>query len=171
MKIRMKKLILFCLVLLTNPIWGQSASRKDTVQLLPINEKQVSQLKSSFRGKVVLVNLWATWCKPCVIEFPHLVKLHKLYEQRGVKVLFISVDEPEVAQTAVRPFLQRQKVTFPAYIKDGDDDERFINAIGNGYRGAIPTTFVYDRTGKQVATLIGARDFRTFEGVIKPLLE
>ena len=167
----MKKLLLFCLLLFTSPVLVQSASGKDTLQLLPVNEKQVSKLISSLKGKVVLVNLWATWCKPCVIEFPDLVKLQKLYEKRGVKVLFISVDEPEVSQTAVRPFLQRQKVTFPTYIKDGDDDERFINAIGNGWRGAIPTTFVYDRTGKQVATLIGARDFRTFEGVIKPLLQ
>ncbi len=167
----MKRLLLIFLLLLTIPVWGQSTSKRGTLQLLPINEKQISELRSSFRGKVVLVNIWATWCKPCVIEFPHLVKLQKLYERKGVKVVFISVDEPEIAQTAVRPFLQRQKVTFPTYIKDGDDDERFINAIGNGYRGAIPTTFVYDRTGKQVATLIGARDFKTFEGVIKPLLQ
>src|SRR3990172_6607805 len=167
----MKKLILFCLLLLSTPIWSQTRTEEDSIRLLPINEKQVAALLSSLRGKVVLVNVWATWCKPCVIEFPHLVKLQKLYEKKGVKVVFISVDEREVAETAVRPFLRKQNVTFPAYIQNSDDDERFINAIGAGWRGAIPTTFVYNRKGRQVATLVGSRDFNTFEGVIKPLLQ
>jgi thiol-disulfide isomerase/thioredoxin len=166
----MKKAILFWALVLTIPIFGQSKSEKKIPELLSINEKQVTELKASLKGNVVLVNLWATWCGPCVKEFPHLLKLQKLYEEKGVKVVFISVDEPEDTENAVRPFLQKQKVTFTTYIKDGDDDS-FIDAIGTGWRGAIPTTFIFDRTGKQVATLIGERDFNTFEGVIKPHLE
>jgi len=166
----MKKAILFWALVLTIPIFGQSKSEKKIPELLSINEKQVTELKASLKGNVVLVNLWATWCGPCVKEFPHLLKLQNLYEEKGVKVVFISVDEPEDTENAVRPFLQKQKVTFTTYIKDGDDDS-FIDAIGTGWRGAIPTTFIFDRTGKQVATLIGERDFNTFEGVIKPHLE
>jgi thiol-disulfide isomerase/thioredoxin len=166
----MKKTILFWALILTMPVFGQSLSRKKIPELLSINKRQVTELKESLKGNVVLVNLWATWCGPCVKEFPHLVKLQKLYKRQGVKVVFISVDEPEAAETDVRPFLQKQKVTFTTYIKNGDDDS-FIDAIGAGWRGAIPTTFIFDRTGKQVATLIGARDFNTFESVIKPHLE
>jgi thiol-disulfide isomerase/thioredoxin len=169
MKANMKKIVLLWALILTIPIFGQSKSKK-TPELLSINEKQVTELKASLKGNVVLVNLWATWCGPCVKEFPHLVKLQKLYEEKGVKVVFISVDEPEDTESAVRPFLQKQKVTFTTYIKNGDDDS-FFDATGTGWRGAIPTTFIFDRTGKQIATLIGARDFNTFEDAIKPHLE
>lgn len=167
----MKKLILLCALILALPVSGQSRTEKALPQLLEIDDKQVQALLTSLRGNVVLVNIWATWCIPCVIEFPHLVKLQKAYEKRGVKVVFISVDELEDAETKVRPFLRRQNVRFPTYIKNIQDVERFINAIGNGWRGTIPTTFVYNRKGKQVATLVGARDFAAFERVIKPLLQ
>ena len=166
----MNRKILFCLLFLKNVAWGESGIGKDTLQVLPVNEDQVSALISSSRGKILLVNLWATWCKPCVDEFPHLVRLQKIYGEKGLKVLFISVDDVELIETTVLPFLQKQKVTFPTYIKNSEDDERFINAIGDEFRGAIPTTFVYDRRGKQVLTLVGAKDFRYFEEVIKPLL-
>jgi thiol-disulfide isomerase/thioredoxin len=165
----MKKGVLLSVLILTIPLFGQSQSKRNP-ELLSINKKQVAELKASLKGNVVLVNLWATWCGPCVKEFPHLVKLQKLYEKKRVKVVFISVDEPEDAETAVRPFLQQQNVTSATYIINGDD-ESFIDAVGRGWRGAIPTTFIFDRTGAQVATLIGARDFNTFEVVIKPHLE
>jgi thiol-disulfide isomerase/thioredoxin len=170
MKGDMKNLIVFWALILTIPVFGQSKSKERIPELLSINERQVTELKASWKGNVVLVNLWATWCGPCIKEFPDLIKLQKLYEKQGVKVIFISVDEPEAAETDVRPFLQKQKVTFTTYIKNGDDDS-FIDAVGTGWRGAIPTTFIFDRTGKQVATLIGARDFKTFEGVIRPHLQ
>jgi thiol-disulfide isomerase/thioredoxin len=166
----MKKTILLWLAILAVPAFGQSNSKKQASQLLPITEAEVPGLMASLKGNVVLVNFWATWCGPCVKEFPNLVKLQKLYQRKGVAVVFICVDEPEDAETAVRPFLQKQKVTFTSYIKNGDD-ESFIDAFGKGWRGAIPTTFVFDRTGKQVAALVGSRDYNTFERVIKPHLE
>jgi thiol-disulfide isomerase/thioredoxin len=169
MKGGMKKAIFFWL-LLAIPAFGQSRSVKKIPELVSINDKQVAELKASLKGDVVVVNLWATWCGPCVKEFPHLVKLQKLYEKKGVKVVLISVDEPEDVPTAVRPFLKKQNVTFTTYIKSGDD-ESFIDAVGSGWRGAIPTTFIFDRTGEQVATLIGARDLNAFESAIKPHLE
>ena len=170
MKAGTKKAYLFWVLLLTIPVFGQSRSEKKIPELVSINDKQVTDLKASLKGKVVLVNLWATWCGPCVKEFPHLVKLQKLYEKKGVKVVLISVDEPEDVQTAVRPFLQKQKVTFTTYIKSGDD-ESFIDAVGSGWRGAIPTTFIFDRSGEQVATLVGARELNAFEAAIKPHLD
>jgi len=167
----MKKLLTVALILLAGSISTQLTAQSKPPKLVPLDEKQAADLLSSLKGKVVLVNFWATWCKPCVIEFPHLVNLQRVYGKRGVKVVFISVDEMEDAEQFVRPFLKKQNVTFPTYIKSIADDERFINAIGSGWRGAIPTTFIYDRTGKQVSALIGARDFAAFEQLIKPLLE
>jgi thiol-disulfide isomerase/thioredoxin len=166
----LKKTILLWLVILAVPVFGQSNSKKQLAQLLPITEEEVPGLLASLKGNVVLVNFWATWCGPCVKEFPNLVRLQKLYKEKGVAVVFISVDEPEDAETTVRPFLKKENVTFTSYIKNGDD-ESFIDAFGKGWRGAIPTTFVYDRAGKQVAALTGERDYKMFERVIEPHLE
>ncbi len=167
----MKKFVIVVFLLLADIALQQLSAQSKSVPLVPLDDKQVASLLASLRGNVVLVNLWATWCKPCVVEFPHLVKLQKVYGKKGLKVVFISVDEMEDAEQFVRPFLKKQNVNFRTYIKNIADDEQFINAIGSGWRGAIPTTFIYDRKGKQVSTLIGARDFAAFEQLIKPLLE
>jgi thiol-disulfide isomerase/thioredoxin len=165
----MRKTALLWILLVTLPVCSQSRTERDSSLLISIDDKEVQSLLSGLKGNVVVVNIWATWCKPCVVEFPHLVKLRTAYEKKGVSLIFISVDESEEIDTAVLPFLRKQKVSFPTYIKSGED-EPFMDAIGKGWRGAIPTTFIFDRAGKQAATLIGAKDFKTFEEVIKPLL-
>src|SRR3972149_8990251 len=103
----MKKTVFLWIAILTVLGYGESHSKKQEVQLLPINEEQVPELMASFRGKIVLVNFWATWCGPGVKEFPSLVRLKELYRERGVEAVFISVGVFEDAETAVRPFLQK----------------------------------------------------------------
>lgn len=121
------------------------------------------------KGKVVVVNLWATWCPPCRAEFPALVKLYNTYRNRGVDVIVISVDD--VADEAkVVQFLQQQKARMPAFIKKPGDSERFINAIDRDWPGAIPFTIVFDRNGKPFAKLIGDHTFAQFEATVKKAL-
>ncbi|MCS6829645.1 MAG: TlpA disulfide reductase family protein [Armatimonadota bacterium] len=121
------------------------------------------------KGKVVVVNLWATWCAPCRAEFPALVKLYNNYRSRGVEVIVISVDdvenEPKVAQ-----FLQEQKAKMPAFIKKPGDSEKFINAVDRDWPGAIPYTIVYDRNGKPFARMLGDHTFAQFEATVKKAL-
>jgi thiol-disulfide isomerase/thioredoxin len=121
------------------------------------------------KGKVVVVNLWATWCQPCREEFPALVKLHDNYRTRGVEVIVISVDsitaEPQVAE-----FLRQQRASMPAFIKKPGDSEKFINAIDRDWRGAIPYTVVYDHNGKPFAKLLGDHSYAQFEEKVKQAL-
>jgi thiol-disulfide isomerase/thioredoxin len=126
---------------------------------------------ASQRGKVVVLNLWATWCQPCVEEFPDLVKLHNSYRSRGLVVMAASVDEPET-QSKVRPFLTAQKATFPAFVRKLGDAETFINAIDKNWSGPVPTTYIYDRNGRQVGKpLVGGQTYATFAHAVEPLLK
>jgi thiol-disulfide isomerase/thioredoxin len=122
------------------------------------------------RGKVVVVNVWATWCVPCIEEFPDLLRLRTTFEAQGLEMIFVSADSPKRLRQDVYPFLKKMKVTFPTYIKETQDDEGFINALSREWRGALPATFIYDRKGKLIHTLLDAQSFKDLSSLVEPLL-
>ncbi|HSD72214.1 MAG TPA: TlpA disulfide reductase family protein, partial [Thermoanaerobaculia bacterium] len=81
------------------------------------------------RGRVVLLNFWATWCVPCREEFPELSKLQVRHHEAGLRVIGVSTDFPK-ERAAVEKFLAGEQPSFPSYLKkSGGDDEDFINAV------------------------------------------
>jgi thiol-disulfide isomerase/thioredoxin len=123
------------------------------------------------KGKVVVLNLWATWCSPCVEEFPHLVKLHHAYSSKGLTVVAASLDEPEDRGKVVE-FIEKQKAGFPVYIRRSGDPEKFIDPVDKGWTGAVPTTYIFDRSGKRVGKpIIGERSYEQFVAAVEPLLK
>jgi thiol-disulfide isomerase/thioredoxin len=137
--------------------------------LQPVDEAGYKRLIDSHRGKIVLVNFWATWCAPCREEMPQLARIHSSLRGQGFTLLTISADEPEDEADA-RAFLTESKVSFPAWIKRAKDDDRFINAIDPKWSGALPALFLYDRAGKKVKSYIGEADIPQLEATIKKLL-
>jgi peroxiredoxin len=107
---------------------------------------------AGLRGKVVLVNFWATWCPPCRKEMPDLETLYERFQSQGLVILAISDEEA----AKVEPFIRERKVTFPVLL----DPERKVNDlfVVNG----IPKSFVYDREGKFVAQSIDMRTQKQF---------
>ena len=118
--------------------------------LTELNGK-TSTLKE-LRGKVVVVNFWATWCPPCRKEMPDLETLYKQFKDQGLVILAISDEDG----SKVRPFVAEQKVTYPILL----DPERKVNELFQ--IEGIPKTFVYDRSGKLVAQSIDMRTRRQF---------
>ncbi len=112
----------------------------------PATSKEVLAATHDSGAKAVLVNMWASWCGPCRMEFPDLVKLQKDYESRGLKVVFVSWDDtPEIAAK----FLAKQGVTTPSFIKSNSQgDQSFVESLSPKLTGAIPATLIYDNTGK-----------------------
>lgn len=104
------------------------------------------------KGKALVVNLWATWCGPCVEEMPTLDALAKKYGGAGLMVLPVSQDSGEPAQIAT--FLKEHNLPNLAIYRDPE------NQLGFHYNtGMLPTTVVYDRDGKEVARVVGAMDW------------
>lgn len=138
-------------------------------RVTPIDGKGIQQELAKRRGRVVVLNLWATWCVPCREEFPSLVRLHNNYRNRGVDVLVVSVDDISDTQKVVQ-FLQQQKARMPAFIRKPGDAEAFINAIDAEWGGAVPYTVVYDRRGKPFSRMLGEHTYAQFESVVKRAL-
>ncbi|MEX2303079.1 MAG: TlpA disulfide reductase family protein [Bryobacterales bacterium] len=118
---------------------------------------------ADFRGKVVLLNFWATWCGPCKIEMPWFVEFQRKYKDQGFSVVAISLDEE--GWDVVRPFTEELKLNFPVLLGDDELAERFPNGIQ-----ALPTTFIIDKEGRIFSEHMGLVSMSDYEDEIKKLL-
>lgn len=110
-----------------------------------------------YRGKLVLINFWATYCDPCREEMPALMALYTAYRAQDVVVLGISLDE--TGEAAVRPFVEALKVGYPILVGNSD--------VFTRYRGfGTPMTVLIDRRGKIAKKWVGAKPRQEFEAAI-----
>jgi thiol-disulfide isomerase/thioredoxin len=119
-------------------------------------------------ARAVLLNVWATWCTPCRQEFPDILKVAREFAPQGLRLVLVSADfhgmEPEVRQ-----FLSSEGVDFTTYFREGKD-EGFINAMSPRWSGAIPATFVYDRSGKLVRLWEGKASYAVIKSRVQDAL-
>ena len=118
----------------------------ESVALRTVDETEFAELLEQHRGKVVLVDFWATWCGPCVAMFPHTVDLHKLHADRGLAVISVSFDDPE-SKPEVLDFLKAKGATFENFISPYGITPKSWEAFGIE-DGALPHVKLYDRAGK-----------------------
>jgi len=118
---------------------------------------------SDYRGKVVLLDFWATWCTPCQVEIPWFIEFERSLKGRGFAVLGVSMDED--GWDAVRPYIQKRGMNYRVLLGD--------EGVAKVYGGldALPTTLVLDRDGRIAATHTGLSDKREFLDEITSLLE
>jgi thiol-disulfide isomerase/thioredoxin len=134
-----------------------------------LNDKDVTL--AQYKGKVVLVNFWATWCAPCKVEIPWMIEFQKKYGPRGFTILGVSMDED--GKKAVQPFLDKERF-------DVDGQQEAMNypivlgndAIAGKFGGIIglPTSMLYSRDGKKVRTIVGLVNHDDIAKVIEGLL-
>ncbi|WP_299759437.1 TlpA disulfide reductase family protein [uncultured Pontibacter sp.] len=121
-------------------------------KMVDLDGKQVSF--ESLKGKVVFMNIWATWCPPCVAEMPNI---QKLYEKVGSdKIAFVMLSVDEGGMEKVKKFIDKKGFTFPVYMPASQLPREF-------YSNAIPTTFILSPEGKIVAKQEGMADYDTKE--------
>lgn len=136
-----------------------------------VDAKSLAEAIAKQKGKVVLVNFWATWCVPCRQEFPDLVRLEKAYRGRGLAVLGVSTDLARDLP-AVEKFLAGSKPAFPNYRKkSGGDDQDFIESVDGKWGGELPFTVLYARDGKKARALSGMQSYADFERAVSALLK
>lgn len=159
----------FSLVLLFIALFCSQAIAQEIVTLNKISE--LDDIRKANSGKVILINMWASWCKPCVEEFPDLVKLYHNYKNENFELILISLDFKEEVDSKVIPFLKKNNVDFPTYYIDVKNNaEDIINYFDKKWEGAIPASFIYDKNNAMVEAVIGSRNYNFFEAVIKKIL-
>ena len=117
---------------------------------------------SDFKGKVVVVNFWATWCKPCLNEIPDLSKVYSKYKDKGVVFLGVMTDNPD--DSALLNFQSDHEISYP--VVRGNSDI----LVAFQYPESLPTTFVFDRGGKQVFSRVGGVRESALAQVLEPLI-
>ena len=122
---------------------------------------------SDYRGKVIILDFWATWCPPCRMEIPHFNELVELYGERGLVVLGVSMDRG--GANVVKQFKQDNLVNYPVAMDDGATSERYQQYLPSQEQGGIPFTFVIDRNGNIREQYVGYREKPVFEAAITPL--
>jgi peroxiredoxin len=120
---------------------------------------------ASQKGKVILLDFWATWCPPCKVEIPWFVEFQRTYGPRGFTVIGVSVDDP---MARLKPFADEYKMNYPVLVGDGRDDVKGPKAYGPMW--GLPKTFLIGRDGKICKTHVGFAQKETFEKQIKALM-
>lgn len=153
---------LFSALLLCLPLASQAAPTLEQSRFADLNAKPVTT--AAYKGKVTVLNFWATWCGPCREEMPMLNSLRKKLAPKGVEVVGVALDQKE----QVEPFVKQLKIGYPILLGN-DDTLELMRSLGNK-TGGLPYTLVLDRGGKVAATLTGKLDEKKLEAAVKPYL-
>mgnify|MGYP003453058436 CR=1 FL=1 len=119
---------------------------------------------ADWRGKVVLLNFWATWCPPCRREIPLFIDLQRRYEKQGLQIVGISVDDPQ----AVTRYRQQMRINYPLLIAD-ETTHDLMAAYGNR-QGSLPYSVLIAADGRIAEVKIGAYHREELEAALQPLL-
>ena len=124
--------------------------------LKDLNKKEI--YINDYKGKVVLLNFWATWCQPCILEMPAIEKLYSTFKDKGFVVLAVSIDRKS-REKDVRTFAKNLNLSFPILL---DSDHNVLNKYFNN---TLPTSYLINSKGKLKGFISGARDWGSEDAV------
>ena len=138
-------------------------------KLTPLDQTAYAKMVASHKGKVLLVDFWATWCVPCRAEMPQLVKLSEKLRTKGLDFVTVSADEAS-KEAAAYKVLMENAVSAPFFLKKAVDDDKFYEAVDTKWSGEMPAMFIYDRSGKRIKSFLGETPVKDVEAAIQKLL-
>jgi thiol-disulfide isomerase/thioredoxin len=149
------------LLVLSMTVYGQSTAKAPSLTLKTLQGHKFTLRQ--YRGKVVLLNFWATWCPPCRAEMPDLIKMQRDYRSKGLQVIGVTYPPEEIRE--VRQFIRKLKVNYPIAVGTKETKALFDETE------TLPLTVVIDRQGNVRERIEGILLAEEFEQKIKPLLK
>jgi len=142
-----------------------------TPAITAVGAEAVGRLIDDAKGKVVVLNFWATWCPPCVAEMPEFARFYNETARDKVVVISLNANDPGELRTAVAAFQKDKQLPFPIHVlNDIGGVEALAKATRAALTGGLPATLIYDREGKLVATWERDTTFDELTATVKPLL-
>jgi thiol-disulfide isomerase/thioredoxin len=114
-------------------------------KIATFNYEKLKPLLHLKDDKIYVVNFWATWCAPCVKELPYFERLGKLYKEKNVEVLLVSLDFPKKIESKLIPFLEKKGIKSKVVLLDDTNEQFWIRDISEDWSGALPGTLIYNK--------------------------
>ncbi len=143
--------LLCTLALLAAPVWAGP-------QLTPVNADDLRDRLSTIAAEsddVVLLNFWATWCRPCLDEIPVFMELERTYRDRGFRFVAVSLDDAESMDGQVLPFMKKWFPEFESLISLEYDMDDIVSVVDGGWNEVLPTSYIFGRDGELAERLQG----------------
>jgi thiol-disulfide isomerase/thioredoxin len=142
------------------------------VTLEKVSKSSIQKLIENKSSSLRLINVWATWCGPCIIEFPELIKLQRMYAERKFEFISISADKPDNTEKVLE-FLTTKHAAVQNYIFNSDDKYKLIEAVDPKWNGSLPYTMLLEPGGKIIYSVQGTVDLLTLKKAIieNPLMQ
>ena len=138
---------------------------KEPVEINMIDEAGIKELVQNKSDKLRLINVWATWCGPCVTEFPSFIEMNRMYKGRDFELITVSADNPENKDKALK-FLKKSQASVNNYLFSLDDKYKLIEAVDPKWQGALPYTMLVEPGGKIVYAKQGIIDPKEIKKLI-----
>lgn len=139
--------IIFIIITIYLPFAEEKHSEKEPI-IYNINLKQIKTLLSENKQGLTIINLWATWCPPCVAELPHFGNIYEKYPKEKVHLYLINVEGKEIKEKVLEPFLKKNLLPCPVYLLEEGTPEELEKVLKTEISGALPITLIYNSGGK-----------------------
>ena len=147
-----------------SPTVAAATSRKPTPPLSLKDARGASRRLSDYKGRVVLLDFWATWCTGCKLEIPWFMEFEKKYSSNGLSAIGVAVDDE--GWRTVKAYLAEHPISYPVVLGDMDVLEKKF-----GLPASLPVTLLIDRNGRIASTHAGVVEKDKFEADIRQLLD
>lgn len=158
--------------LLVAAILGMNVPEGVTAEapLTLLRAPELEQRLEAERGQVVILNLWGTWCVPCLREIPDLMEVERRLSSRGVRLIGLGMDEASQRDSLVLPFHRKHFPAFRSYLRNEPDMDTLVSVVDPAWNEILPTTYLIGRDGKVFRKIQGRRSIDEFMAMLEPAL-
>jgi len=147
------------------------AAVQASAEIKKISPEDLSAILKEEKGNVVVLNLWATWCAPCLVEIPDLQKLEVDMAEQNLSLMGISVDEPRGNTRHIGDMRDRRFPGFRTYARDRGDVDYLVSVVDPAWNEVVPTTYIIGRDGYVVTRIQGKKSLEEFKAAVTAVMK